>query len=49
MVRSRYLRAVHPGPPGGLDPEAPEPLLECLTGVSERIGRLLRCSSPWTI
>ncbi|MFE9632340.1 ATP-grasp domain-containing protein [Streptomyces sp. NPDC006463] len=39
MVRSRYLRAVHPGPPGGLDPEAPEPLLECLTGVSERIGR----------
>ncbi|MFE2329382.1 ATP-grasp domain-containing protein [Streptomyces sp. NPDC059385] len=37
--RSRYLRAVHPGPPGGLDPEAPEPLLECLTGVSERIGR----------
>ncbi|MFD9724960.1 ATP-grasp domain-containing protein [Streptomyces sp. NPDC059072] len=39
MGRSRYLRAVHPGPPGGLDPEAPEPLLECLTGVSERIGR----------
>ncbi|MEV7521625.1 ATP-grasp domain-containing protein [Streptomyces sp. NPDC091371] len=39
MVRSRYLRAVHPGPAGGLDPEAPEALLECLTGVSERIGR----------
>ncbi|MFG2985241.1 ATP-grasp domain-containing protein [Streptomyces sp. NPDC048258] len=39
MVRSRYLRTVHPGPPGGLDPEAPEALLECLTGVSERIGR----------
>ncbi|MEU2449925.1 ATP-grasp domain-containing protein [Streptomyces sp. NPDC012765] len=37
--RSRYLRAVHPGPAGGLDPEAPETLLECLTGVSERIGR----------
>ncbi|MFG2993424.1 ATP-grasp domain-containing protein [Streptomyces sp. NPDC048257] len=39
MGRSRYLRAVHPGPVGGLDPEAPEALLECLTGVSERIGR----------
>ncbi|MFB7464152.1 ATP-grasp domain-containing protein [Streptomyces sp. NPDC056224] len=39
MARSRYLRAVHPGPTGGLDPEAPEALLECLTGVSERIGR----------
>ncbi|CAM5471948.1 hypothetical protein SAVIM338S_03137 [Streptomyces avidinii] len=39
MGRSRYLRAVHPGPSGGLDPEAPEALLECLTGVSERIGR----------
>ncbi|GAA2626349.1 hypothetical protein GCM10010425_24040 [Streptomyces spororaveus] len=39
MGRSRYLRAVHPGPEGGLDPEAPEALLECLTGVSERIGR----------
>lgn len=37
--RSRYLRAAHAGPDGGLDPEAPEPLLECLTGVSERIGR----------
>ncbi|MFC9298155.1 ATP-grasp domain-containing protein [Streptomyces sp. NPDC057011] len=39
MGRSRYLHAVHPGPRGGLDPEAPESLLECLTGVSERIGR----------
>lgn len=39
MGRSRYLRAVHPGPAGGLDPEVPEALLECLTGVSERIGR----------
>ncbi|MEU8838839.1 ATP-grasp domain-containing protein [Streptomyces roseus] len=39
MGRSRYLRAVHPGPDGGLDPEAPETLLECLVGVSERIGR----------
>lgn len=39
MGRSRFLRAVHPGPSGGVDPEAPEPLLECLTGVSERIGR----------
>ncbi|WP_279399184.1 ATP-grasp domain-containing protein [Streptomyces sp. APSN-46.1] len=42
MGRSRYLRAVHPGPDrglGGLDPEAPEALLECLVGVSERIGR----------
>ncbi|MCX5124721.1 ATP-grasp domain-containing protein [Streptomyces sp. NBC_00347] len=39
MGRSRYLRAVHPGPSGGLDPEAPEALLECLTGVSEQIGR----------
>ncbi|MFG2877600.1 ATP-grasp domain-containing protein [Streptomyces sp. NPDC048337] len=39
MGRSRYLHAVHPGPEGGLDPEAPEALLECLTGVSERIGR----------
>ncbi|MFI1150301.1 ATP-grasp domain-containing protein [Streptomyces sp. NPDC020817] len=39
MGRSRYLRAVHPGPAGGLDPEAPETLLECLVGVSERIGR----------
>lgn len=39
MGRSRYLHAVHPGPPEGLDPEAPEALLECLTGVSERIGR----------
>ncbi|MFI5983972.1 ATP-grasp domain-containing protein [Streptomyces sp. NPDC051555] len=39
MGRSRYLRAVHPGPSGGLDPERPEELLECLTGVAERIGR----------
>ncbi|MFD9333568.1 ATP-grasp domain-containing protein [Streptomyces sp. NPDC060028] len=42
MGRSRYLRAVHPGPDcgaDGLDPEAPEALLECLVGVSERIGR----------
>ncbi|MFD6227373.1 ATP-grasp domain-containing protein [Streptomyces sp. NPDC060232] len=39
MGRSRYLRAAHPGPAGGLDPEAPEALLECLAGVSERIGR----------
>lgn len=39
MGRSRYLRAVHDGPAGGVDPEAPETLLECLTGVSERIGR----------
>nr|WP_030156640.1 hypothetical protein [Streptomyces sp. NRRL S-244] len=39
MGRSRYLRAAHPGPAGGLDPEAPEALLECLVGVSERIGR----------
>lgn len=39
VVRSRYLRAVHAGPDGGLDPEAPEALLECLAGVSERIGR----------
>ncbi|MEU3668801.1 ATP-grasp domain-containing protein [Streptomyces virginiae] len=39
MGRSRYLRAVHPGPAGGLDPEAPEALLECLARVSERIGR----------
>ncbi|MFJ6484385.1 ATP-grasp domain-containing protein [Streptomyces sp. NPDC091682] len=39
MGRSRYLHAVHSGPAGGLDPEAPEALLECLTGVSERIGR----------
>ncbi|MFD5617155.1 ATP-grasp domain-containing protein [Streptomyces yangpuensis] len=39
MGRSRYLRAAHPGPAGGLDPEAPEALLECLTAVSERIGR----------
>ncbi|MFF2192406.1 ATP-grasp domain-containing protein [Streptomyces sp. NPDC058157] len=39
MSRSRYLRATHPGPAGGLDPEAPEVLLECLVGVSERIGR----------
>lgn len=39
MGRSRYLRAVHPGPAGGLDPEAPEALVECLVGVSERIGR----------
>ncbi|MEU9146923.1 ATP-grasp domain-containing protein [Streptomyces sp. NPDC048349] len=39
MGRSRYLRAVHPGPAGGLDPEAPQMLLECLTGVSERIGQ----------
>ncbi|MFE5491840.1 ATP-grasp domain-containing protein [Streptomyces virginiae] len=39
MGRSRYLRAVHPGPAGGLDPEAPEALVECLAGVSERIGR----------
>lgn len=39
MGRSRYLHAVHPGPSEGLDPEAPEALLECLTGVSERIGR----------
>ncbi|MER7341606.1 ATP-grasp domain-containing protein, partial [Streptomyces sp. NPDC000075] len=37
--RSRYLRATHPGPAGGLDPQAPEALLECLVGVSERIGR----------
>ncbi|MEU2394834.1 ATP-grasp domain-containing protein [Streptomyces sp. NPDC007369] len=39
MGRSRYVRAVHEGPPGGLDPEAPEALGECLAGVSERIGR----------
>lgn len=42
MARSRYLRAVHRGPDGGsggLDPDAPEALLECLAGVSERIGR----------
>ncbi|MFE3766960.1 ATP-grasp domain-containing protein, partial [Streptomyces sp. NPDC059104] len=39
MGRSRYLRATHPGPDGGLDPEAPEALLECLAGVSRRIGR----------
>ncbi|MEU8774714.1 ATP-grasp domain-containing protein [Streptomyces sp. NPDC048606] len=39
MGRSRYLRAVHTGPDGGLDPEAPQALLECLTRVSERIGR----------
>ncbi|MEU6298369.1 ATP-grasp domain-containing protein [Streptomyces erythrochromogenes] len=39
MGRSRYLRAAHPGPVGGLDPETPEALLECLTGVSELIGR----------
>ncbi|MFD9416415.1 ATP-grasp domain-containing protein [Streptomyces goshikiensis] len=42
MGRSRYLRAVHQGPDGGsdgLDPDAPEALLECLVGVSERIGR----------
>ncbi|MGW6875015.1 carboxylate--amine ligase [Streptomyces xanthophaeus] len=37
--RSRYLHAVHPGPSGGIDPESPEALLDCLTGVSERIGR----------
>ncbi|WP_219671672.1 carboxylate--amine ligase [Streptomyces bambusae] len=39
MARSRYLRAVHDGPRGGVDPERPEALLECLTGVAERIGR----------
>ncbi|WP_405762055.1 ATP-grasp domain-containing protein [Streptomyces sp. NBC_00045] len=39
MGRSRYLHAAHPGPAGGLDPEVPETLLECLVGVSERIGR----------
>ncbi len=39
MGSSRYLRAVHPGPAGGLDPEAPESLVDCLTVVSERIGR----------
>lgn len=39
MRRSRYLRAVHPGPVGGLDPEAPQALLDCLLTVSERIGR----------
>ncbi|MGW7064513.1 carboxylate--amine ligase [Streptomyces sp. NPDC054904] len=39
MGRSRYLRAVHPGPDGGLDPEAPDALRECLVRVSERIGR----------
>ncbi|MFK0255958.1 ATP-grasp domain-containing protein [Streptomyces sp. NPDC090445] len=39
MRRSRYVRAVHEGPPGGLDPEAPEALGECLAGVSERIGQ----------
>ncbi|MFI5620785.1 ATP-grasp domain-containing protein [Streptomyces sp. NPDC051567] len=39
MGRSRYLRAVHPGPSGELDPRAPGALLECLAGVSERIGR----------
>ncbi|MFD3720681.1 ATP-grasp domain-containing protein [Streptomyces sp. NPDC058674] len=37
--RSRYLRAVHAGPDGGLDPEAPEALVDCLAAVSERIGR----------
>ncbi|WP_306439680.1 ATP-grasp domain-containing protein, partial [Streptomyces sp. BR123] len=39
MGRSRYVRAVHEGPPGGLHPEAPEALGECLAGVSERIGQ----------
>lgn len=39
MGHSRYLRAVHAGPERGVDPEAPETLLECLTVVSERIGR----------
>lgn len=39
MARSRYLRAVHAGPDGGLDPQAPEALGACLAGVSERIGR----------
>ncbi|MEV0412650.1 ATP-grasp domain-containing protein [Streptomyces sp. NPDC050448] len=39
MGRSRYLHAAHAGPAGGLDPDAPETLLECLVGVSERIGR----------
>ncbi|RPF41074.1 putative ATP-grasp superfamily ATP-dependent carboligase [Streptomyces sp. Ag109_G2-6] len=39
VSRSRYLHATHPGPAGGVDPEAPEALLECLVGVSERIGR----------
>ncbi|WP_424213282.1 ATP-grasp domain-containing protein [Streptomyces sp. BI20] len=39
LARSRYLRAVHKGPDGGSDPEAPEALLSCLLGVSERIGR----------
>ncbi|MEV6574379.1 ATP-grasp domain-containing protein [Streptomyces sp. NPDC051577] len=39
MRRSRYLRAVHPGSVEGLDPEAPQALLDCLLAVSERIGR----------
>ncbi|MFD8411741.1 ATP-grasp domain-containing protein [Streptomyces sp. NPDC059650] len=39
MGRSRYVRALHEGPPGGLDPEAPEALGECLARVSERIGQ----------
>ncbi|MEV8532813.1 ATP-grasp domain-containing protein [Streptomyces sp. NPDC051211] len=33
LARSRYLRTAHAGPSG------PDALLECLTGVSERIGR----------
>ncbi|MGW2669260.1 ATP-grasp domain-containing protein [Streptomyces sp. NPDC001272] len=37
--RSRYLRATHPGPAGGLDRREPEALAECLGAVSERIGR----------
>ncbi|WP_328970010.1 carboxylate--amine ligase [Streptomyces sp. NBC_00239] len=36
LARSRYLRAIHRGPAG--DP-APDALLHCLTGISERIGR----------
>ncbi|MFD3872214.1 ATP-grasp domain-containing protein [Streptomyces sp. NPDC058623] len=39
MGRSRYLRAAHPGPDGGVDPEAPDALRACLVRVSERIGR----------
>ncbi|MEU3313295.1 ATP-grasp domain-containing protein [Streptomyces sp. NPDC006662] len=37
--RSRYLRATHPGPAGGLDLREPEALVECLGAVAERIGR----------
>ncbi|MFJ5547815.1 ATP-grasp domain-containing protein [Streptomyces sp. NPDC093225] len=36
VARSRYLRAVHRGPQGEPTPAA---LTDCLTGISERIGR----------